>query len=110
MSNIQRFIEDLCCKTDDDTVLWCDTIDGTDCDYTARHDEFVYRINCDQTKCMFTVNGKNVFLNETDRVNLCRSITRQKKRMSEIEELISSARRSLAKTSALKVLADDSAA
>ena len=25
---------------------------------------------------MFSVNGKNVFLNETDRVNLCRAITR----------------------------------
>ena len=110
MSNIQRFIEDLCCNTDDDIIRWFDTVEGTDCDFTARHDEFVYRINCDQTKCVFTVNGKNVFLNDTDRVNLCRAITRQKKRMSEIEELIKDARRSLAKASTLKVLSDDSAA
>ena len=100
MSHNKSFAENLCRTTNDDIVLWRDTIDGTDCDYTAIHDGFVYQINCDPTKCMFSVNGRNVFLTETDRVHICRSITRQKMRMSEVEEILRAANHSLERTSA----------
>ena len=98
MSNIKNFAQNLCRSTNNDIVLWRDTIEGTDCDYTAVHDGFVYRINCDQTKCVFTVNGRAVVLTESDRVKLCRAIARQKIRMSETEEIINAAIHSLERT------------
>ena len=110
MSSVKNFVKNLCHNTANDIVLWRDTVDGTDCDYTAIHDGFVYRINCDPTKCMFVVNGRAVSLTETDMVNICRSIARQKIRMSELEEIISAANRSLAKTSTRKIATDDNAA
>jgi len=96
MSTITSLVDNLCRNTISDIVRWRDTIDGTCCDYTAVHNGFVYQINCDRTNWVLCVNGKKVFISEDDRVNICRSIASQKIRMSELDDIISAANRSLA--------------
>ena len=98
MSDINAHIMNLIAKMDALTVVWRDTFPGTDCDYTLELPEIIYRLNCDKTKKLFTINGKSITISDEIHLTLCRAIAKHKDRIAKENEIITQADKVLKET------------